>query len=63
VGSLVSAAGRPPAERKAATRAATGRADRVETGLLTGLAGGLAWAPFWLGGDRLLAWGSRLERR
>ena len=28
-----------------------------ETFLLAGLLGGLAWAPFWLGGDRPLAWG------
>ena len=61
--SPAAAAGRAAAGRKEAARAATGSAERVETALLIGLAGGLAWAPFWLGGDRLLAWGSRLERR
>jgi O-antigen ligase len=55
--SPASAAGRAAAGRKEAARAATGSAERVETALLIGLAGGLAWAPFWLGGDRLLAWG------
>jgi O-antigen ligase len=55
--SPAAAAGRAAAGRKEAARAATGRADRVESALLIGLAGGLAWAPLWLGGDRLFAWG------
>lgn len=33
------------------------REDPFETALLAGLIGGLAWAPFWLGGDRPFAWG------
>lgn len=33
------------------------REDRVETLLFCGLLLGLAWAPFWLGGNRLPAWG------
>ena len=41
----------------AGSPAATGHPDRVDAALLYGLAGGLAWAPFWLGGDRLFAWG------
>jgi O-antigen ligase len=50
---------RAPARREArgAARAATSGDDRIEAALLIGLAGGLAWAPFWLGGDRLIPWG------
>jgi len=31
--------------------------DRVEAWLVVGLIAGLAWAPFWLGGNRLMPWG------
>ncbi|WP_294540078.1 O-antigen ligase family protein [uncultured Rhodoblastus sp.] len=33
------------------------RDEPLETLLLAGLLAGLAWAPFWLGGDRPMAWG------
>lgn len=33
------------------------REDPAETALLVALIAGLAWAPFWLGGDRPIAWG------
>lgn len=33
------------------------RAEPAQTLLLAGLVAGLAWAPFWLGGNRPLAWG------
>ena len=31
--------------------------DAFNTALFMGLLAGLAWAPFWLGGNRPLAWG------
>jgi O-antigen ligase len=39
------------------TGAASIPGDRVESALLFGLTAGLAWAPFWLGGNRLPPWG------
>ena len=33
------------------------REDRFETVIFGGLVAGLAWAPFWLGGNRIPAWG------
>ena len=44
-------------ERARGARAELRSGDRVEAALLAGLVGGLAWTPFWLGGDRLLPWG------
>ena len=40
-----------------AARAAQRRAFAVEDVLLIALVAGLAWAPFWLGGNQLLPWG------
>lgn len=41
-----------------ASRAAPGRFLRsAETALFAALLLGLAWAPFWLGGDRMIPWG------
>ncbi len=31
--------------------------DPLETSIFVGLLAGLSWAPFWLGGDRPIAWG------
>jgi O-antigen ligase len=40
-----------------AARVAPRRGFAVEDGLLIALVGGLAWAPFWVGGNVLFAWG------
>jgi O-antigen ligase len=39
------------------TRAASISDGRIEAALLFGLTAGLAWAPFWLGGNRMTSWG------
>ena len=46
-----------PARRALRVGAASISDERVESALLFGLIAGLAWAPFWLGGNRVPAWG------
>jgi O-antigen ligase len=55
---LAAAGGKAPARHAALGQvAAAPTSEAVENGLLIGLTVGLAWAPFWLGGNRVTAWG------
>ena len=57
-GALATAAGKAPARHAALGQlAASPSSEAVESALLIGLTAGLAWAPFWLGGNRVTAWG------
>jgi O-antigen ligase len=55
---LATAAGKAAARHAALGQlAASPASEAVENALLIGLTAGLAWAPFWLGGNRVTAWG------
>jgi len=57
-GALATAAGKASARHAALGQLAVSpTSEAVESALLIGLTAGLAWAPFWLGGNRVTAWG------